>query len=156
MRKLLYMLSMAALLLTITSCGDNDNFTETIFDTETPAVDQNAATAPFDQWLYDNFVVPYNVEIQYKFNFPASNLDFQLTPAEYKKSQLLSHFIRYLFYDVYTLYGGEDFMKKYGPRIFHFIGSNAYSPTTGTEMLGYDFLTHSAPLIVTLPSIKYL
>ena len=103
MRKLLYMLSMAALLLTITSCGDNDNFTETIFDTETPAVDQNAATAPFDQWLYDNFVVPYNVEIQYKFNFPASNLDFQLTPAEYKKSQLLSHFIRYLFYDVYTL-----------------------------------------------------
>ena len=28
-------------------------------------------------------------------------------------------------------------MKKYGPRIFHFIGSKAYSPTTGTETLGY-------------------
>ena len=140
----------AALSLTVISCGSNDDFTETIFDTETPAVDQNAATAPFDQWLYDNFVVPYNVEIQYKFNFPASNLDYQLTPAEYKKSQLLSYFIRYLFYDVYTLYGGEDFMKKYGPRIFHFIGSSGYSPTTGTEVLG----TASGGVKITLYKIN--
>jgi substrate import-associated zinc metallohydrolase lipoprotein len=152
MKKIFYILMGAALSLTVISCGSNDDFTETIFDTETPAVDQNAATAPFDQWLYDNFVVPYNVEIQYKFNFPASNLDYQLTPAEYKKSQLLSYFIRYLFYDVYTLYGGEDFMKKYGPRIFHFIGSNAYSPTTGTEMLGYA----SAGVKITLINVNNL
>jgi substrate import-associated zinc metallohydrolase lipoprotein len=49
---------------------------------------------------------------------------------------LLAHFIRYLFYDVYTKYAGEEFMKQYGPRMFHFIGSTGYSPTTGTEVLG--------------------
>jgi hypothetical protein len=27
-------------------------------------------------------------------------------------------------------------MKQYGPRMFHFIGSTGYSPTTGTEVLG--------------------
>ena len=119
------------------SCKNDDDFTDSIFDTNVEAVDKNAATAPFDQWLYDNFVVPYNTEIQYRFNFPASNLSFQLTPADYEKSQLLAYFIKYLFYDVYTKFGGENFMKNYGPRIFHFIGSYAYSPTTGTETLGY-------------------
>ena len=112
MRKLFYIFLAAALGLTVMSCGNDDDFTESIFNTDTPVVDPNASTAPFDQWLYDNFVVPYNTEIQYRFNFPASNLNFQLAPADYKKSQLLAHFIKYLFYDVYTLYGGENFMKQ--------------------------------------------
>ena len=90
--------------LMVTACGEDDDFTESIFDTSISAVDQSAATAPFDQWLYDNFVVPYNTEIQYKFNFTASDLGYQLAPADYKKSQLLSHFIKYLFYEVYDKY----------------------------------------------------
>lgn len=133
-----------------TSCNSDDDFDDSIFDTDIPVVDNSLATAPFDQWLYENFVVPYNTEIQYRFNFPASNLSFQLTPADYKKSQLLAHYIKYLFYDVYNLYGGDDFMKKYGPRIFHFIGSAAYAPTTGTETLGYA----SAGVKITLINVN--
>jgi hypothetical protein len=45
-----------------TSCNDDD-FTASIFDTTTPVVDTTSATAPFDQWLLDNFVTPYNVEV---------------------------------------------------------------------------------------------
>lgn len=151
MKKPFYIVIMVAVLaVSLSSCKDNDDFTESIFDTETPAVDPNLATAPFDQWLYDNFVVPYNTEIQYRFNFPASNLSFQLAPADYKKSQMLAHFIKYLFYDVYNKYGGDDFMKQYGPRIFHFIGSTAYSPTTGTETLGYA----SAGVKITLINVN--
>ena len=139
-----------AVSLTAVSCGDDDDFTASIFDTSTQVVDTASSTAPFDQWLYENFVVPYNTEIQYKFNYPASNMSFQLAPADYKKSQLLSHFIKYLFYEVYTLYGGEDFMKMYGPRIFHYIGSAAYAPTTGTETLGYA----SAGVKITLINVN--
>ena len=149
-KTLLYIMSVAALLTGFTSCGNDDDFTESIYDTTTPAVDPGKSTAPFDQWLYENFVVPYNTEIQYRFNFPASSLDYQLAPADYKKSQLLAYFIRYLFYDVYTKYGGEQFMKQYGPRIFHFIGSAAYSPTTGTETLGYA----SAGVKITLINVN--
>ena len=88
---------MTALVGVIVSCQSDDDFSESIFDTSTPAVDNTAATAPFDQWLYDNFVVPYNTEIQYKFNFPASKLEYQLTPTDYHKAQWLAHCIKYLF-----------------------------------------------------------
>lgn len=150
MKKIFNILMATVIGLAITSCGNDDDFTESIFDTETAVVDKDAATAPFDQWLYDNFVVPYNTEIQYKFNYPASDMSFQLAPADYKKSQLLTYFIKYLFYDVYTLYGGENFMKQYGPRIFHYIGSAAYAPTTGTETLGYA----SAGVKITLINVN--
>ena len=136
MKKTICLISMSAILLAFTSCRSEDDFTESIFDTSIPAVDQTKASAEFDKWLYDNFLVPYNVEVQYRFNFPASDMNFQLTPADYNRSQLLAHFIRHLFYDVYTKYAGDGFMKQYGPRIFHFIGSTGYSPTTGTEVLG--------------------
>ena len=150
MRTIFNILLAATFGLTVVSCSDDDDFTESIFDTSVETIDQDAATAPFDQWLYDNFVVPYNTEIQYKFNYPASNMSFQLSPTDYQKSQLLSYFIKYLFYDVYTLYGGQDFMKLYGPRIFHYIGSSAYSPTTGTETLGYA----SAGVKITLINVN--
>ena len=150
MKKISSIIMAAAMGLTLASCGSDDDFTESIFDTNVDVVDMNKATAPFDKWLYENFVLPYNTEIQYKFNFPASNLDFQLSPTDYKKSQLLSYFIKYLFYDVYTKFAGNDFMKFYGPKIFHFIGSSAYAPTTGTETLGYA----SAGVKITLINVN--
>ena len=150
MKKILYSFLAISMGLTMSSCGNDDDFTASIFDTTVGVTDTTASTAPFDKWLHENFVVPYNTEIQYKFNLPASNMDFQLTPADYKKSQLLSHFIKYLFYDVYNKYAGEDFMKKYGPRIFHYIGSAAYAPTTGTETLGYA----SAGVKITLINVN--
>lgn len=150
MKRIFNILMAVAIGLVVTSCGNDDDFTESIFDTSMGPVDQNSTTAPFDQWLYDNFVVPYNTEIQYKLNYPASNMSFQLSPADYDKAQLLTHFIKYLFYDVYTLYGGENFMKQYGPRIFHYIGSAAFSPTTGTETLGYA----SAGVKITLINVN--
>jgi len=141
---------MAAMIAAFSSCRGGDSFGDSIFDTSVPAVDETKATYPFDQWLYDNFVVPYNVDVKYRFDLSASDLNFQLTPADYNRSQLLAHLIRYLFYDVYTKFSGEDFMKKYGPRIFHFIGSSGFNPTTGSEVLG----TASGGVKITLYKIN--
>lgn len=150
MKKTLYILGIVAIVVAFSSCRGKDEFTDSIFDTSIPDVDETKATYPFDKWLYDNFLVPYNVEVKYRFDLSASDLNFQLTPADYNRSQLLAHFIRHLFYDVYTKYGGDDFMKKYGPRIFHFIGSSGYSPTTGTEVLG----TASGGVKITLYNVN--
>lgn len=136
MKKIFGIIFVVIAMCGFTACS-SDDFTESIFDTSIAKVDTTSTTAPFDQWLYDNFVLPYNTEIQYKFNLNASDMGYQLAPADYGKSQLLAHFIKYLFYDVYTKFGGKDFMKRYGPRIFHFIGSKSYSASTGTETLGY-------------------
>ena len=151
-KTLLYMVCMAVMTTAFTACGNDDDFTASIYDTSIPVVDPNATTYPFDQWVYDNFTKPYNVEIQYQFDLPASDHSFQLVPAEYKRSQVLAHFIRYLFYDVYTKYAGEDFMRQYGPRIFHFIGSSGYNPNKGTEVLG----TASGGVKITLYKINNL
>lgn len=143
MKKIIYTLTVLATLCGFASCGNDDDFTDSIFDTTLQAVNENATTAPFDKWLYETFVVPYNTQIDYKLVFPATQMDYQVTPSDYKKSQLLAHFIKHLFYDVYNKYGEKDkngndvFMKKYGPRLFHFIGSPMFAPTTGTETLGY-------------------
>lgn len=136
MKKILYIVSLTALVAALSSCRGDDDFTESIFNTDVQYVDATKATYKFDQWLYDNFMVPYNVDIRYRFDLSASDMNFQLTPADYERSQLLSYFIKYLFYDVYTKYAGDNFMKQYGPRIFHFIGSSGYSPTTNAEVLG--------------------
>ena len=101
MKQVLYIFSLVVVVTAFSSCRSNDDFTESIFDTTVPVVDPNSSTAPFDQWLYDNFVVPYNVDVKYRFDFMSSDLQFQLTPADYGRSQLLAHFIRYLFYDTY-------------------------------------------------------
>lgn len=148
-KKIIYLFLLPLMALTVTACSDDD-FTESIFDTSVAVVDEDSTTYPFDLWIYENFTVPYNVEIDYKFNFTASDMDYQLTPPEYKRSQMLAHFILYLFYDVYNKYGGDDFMAEYGPRIFHFIGSSGYSATTGTEVLG----TASAGVKITLYKIN--
>ena len=150
MKKIVYIFCLPAVIAIFSSCRGEDDFTESIFDTSVPVLDESKATYPFDKWLYDNFLVPYNVDVKYRFDFTASDMNFQLTPADYNRSQLLAHFIRYLFYDVYTKYAGENFMKMYGPRIFHFIGSSGYSPTTGTEVLG----TASGGVKITLYNVN--
>jgi len=150
MKKITYLISVAAVVAVFSSCRGGDDFTESIFDTSVPVLDETKATYPFDKWLYENFLVPYNVDVKYRFDLSASDMNFQLTPADYNRSQLLAHFIRYLFYDVYTKYAGDDFMKQYGPRIFHFIGSSGFSPTTGTEVLG----TASGGVKITLYKIN--
>lgn len=139
-------------LVALSACRDDDDFTASIFDTTIETVDTTAVTAEFDQWLYDRFVTPYNCEILYRFDQQASDMDFQLTPADYRKSQLLAHLILYLYYDVYTEMAGEDFMKLYGPRIFHFIGSKGISATAGTETLG----TASGGIKITLYNVNNL
>ena len=117
---------MPLLMAVLASCSSKDEFTDSIFDTSVPAVDQTKSTAEFDQWLYDNFVVPYNVQVNYRFDQAAADNRFVLTPANYKRSQLLAHLIMYLYYDVYTKYAGEDFMKQYPRMIFDELAPSPY------------------------------
>ena len=53
---------------------------------------------------------------------------------------------------IWEKYAGEDFMRQYGPRIFHFIGSSGYNPNKGTEVLG----TASGGVKITLYKINNL
>lgn len=152
MKKIFHIALMAVcgVALTLTSCRDDADFTESIFDTTTPDVDPSLATYPFDLWLQETFVEPYNTTISYRFNFPSSNMDYQLSPAGYEESQVLSHLLQYLFYDVYKERVGEKFLRQYGPRMYQYVGSVEVNASTGTEILGYA----SGGIKITLTNVN--
>lgn len=117
------------------SC-DNDIITgDSIFE-DVAVLDTTLDTHSFDLWLYNNYLVPYNVDFEYKMKDVGSNMNYNLVPADLSKAKQLAHLTRYLWFDVYGKIVSEDFLKLYGPRMIHLIGSSAINASLGTEILG--------------------
>ena len=119
------------------SCSDDD-FTSTIFDTDPRQdyLDKTQFTFPLDTFVKKEFLEPYNVKFNYKFEDKASDMQKNLTPASYDKSVDLAVLTKYLWYDVYKDLAGEAFLKKNSPRIINITGSKNYNVSQGTETLG--------------------
>jgi substrate import-associated zinc metallohydrolase lipoprotein len=66
----------------------------------------------------------------------STNMNYNLVPATYENSIDLAVLCKYLWFDVYDKIAGEEFLKTYGPRIILLVGSPAYNPTSGTEIVG--------------------
>lgn len=125
----------SAVAMGFTSCSD-DKFTETIFPDQSEELDPNSATYKFDKWLKENYLDVYNLDFRYKMQDVGTDMNYNLVPANYQKAQDLALLAKYLWFDVYKDVVGPDFLKQYGPRIIHLIGSPAYNPSTGTMILG--------------------
>lgn len=153
MKKMKYNILFAAFpLFAAVSCGvDDDDFTASIFDTTTSAVDAASATAPFDQWLYDTFVVPYNVEIDYRYKLQESGIDYQAAAAGYEQSQAMARLLNYLFFQPYEEELDAEFLRQNSPRQFRFVGSYAVA-TDGEVKAGYA----KDGILVTLRNINGL
>lgn len=143
----------AAVVLTGTfaACSDDD-FGPTIFDTNDYALDKTSYTFPLDSFIKKNFLQPYNLKFIYKMEDIGSDKQKNLIPASYEKSTQLAVLSKYLWYDVYKQFGGEEFLKQNSPRIIHVIGSASYNPTSGTETLG----TAEGGLKITLYKVNNL
>ena len=119
-----------------TSCSDDDLDSTSIFDTVDESLDPNSYTYKFDRWLEESFKKPYNMDFQYKMQHLATDMDYNLVPATLDKAQKLAVLTKYLWYDVYDVRVGQDFLRRYGPKMIHLIGSSAVNPVNGTEILG--------------------
>lgn len=117
------------------SCSDDD-FTETIFDTTEYPLDRSSYTFPLDTFCKENFLEPYNLRYLYKMEDIGSDMNYNLVPCDYDQSVNLVVLCKYLWYDVLSENVGQEFLKKYSPRIIHVIGSPAFNPSSGTEVLG--------------------
>lgn len=124
-----------ALTATFTSCGDEE-FTESIYPEVSDDVDPNSATYKFDTWLNQTFRDVYNLEFNYKMEDVETDMNYNLVPASYENARDLALLTDYLWFEAYKELAGEEFLKAYGPRIIHLIGSPAYNPSTGTIILG--------------------
>lgn len=118
-----------------TSCK-KDDFTDTIYDTHEYPLDRSQYTFPLDTFVKANFLEPYNLKFIYRMEDIGSDLQKNLTPADYNKSLQLAVLCKYLWFDVYRKHAGELFLQRYSPRIIHVIGSKNLNPSQGTETLG--------------------
>lgn len=139
MKKIKYFISSLLLMmsfsLTFTSCSDDD-FTETIFPDKEDTLDPESATYKLDKWLEENYLKVYNLEFRYKMQDVGTDMNYNLVPATYQNSIDLAVLAKYLWFDVYKDVVSADFLKLYGPRIIHLIGSPAYNPSSGSMILG--------------------
>ena len=117
------------------SCSD-DEFTPTIFPDESEEVVPGSATYKFDKWLKQTYLDVYNLDFRYKMQDVGTNMNYNLVPADFRKAQDLALLAEYLWFDVYKDVVNPEFLKLYGPRIIHLIGSPAYNPSSGTMILG--------------------
>ncbi|MDE7388525.1 MAG: hypothetical protein K2M97_04655, partial [Muribaculaceae bacterium] len=78
----------------------------------------------------------YNLDFKYRMVDVEADMNYNLVPATYENARDLCLLTKYLWFDTYREHAGVDFLKQYGPRILHLIGSPAYNPSTGTEILG--------------------
>ncbi|MDE7420759.1 MAG: putative zinc-binding metallopeptidase [Muribaculaceae bacterium] len=114
----------------------SDDLGPSIFPDVNDEPDSESYTYKFDKWLNKNFRDIYNVDFKYLMEDVEADMEYNLVPASYENARDLALLTKYLWYDSYKELAGEDFIKSYGPRILHLVGSPAYNPNSGTETLG--------------------
>ena len=139
MKKIQYYISalllVAVAAMSLSSCSE-DKLGPTIFPDVDERLDPTSYTYQLDKFLRENYLEKYNLTFLYKMPDVSTNMNYNLVPATYENSVDLAVLCKYLWFDVYDKVAGEDFLKSYGPRIILLIGSPAYNPTSGTEIVG--------------------
>ncbi len=144
MKKYIYTLFFAASIV-LGACNEDKLDSHSIFNTESP--ERNA----FDTWLLLNYIVPYNIQFNYKYIDKESDNTYNLIPAEYDKCVAMAKLTKYLWIDSYNELLGETFIKTYCPRMIQLIGSKAYN-SQGSVVLG----TAEGGLKITLYNVNEL
>ncbi|MDO5664740.1 MAG: putative zinc-binding metallopeptidase [Bacteroidia bacterium] len=132
-------------LLFLGACAEDELNPKSIFD-------QKVERSDFDQWLLKNYVETYNVELKYRLEDKESQMQYNLTPADYNKSIAMAKLAKFLWFESYEELLGKTFIRAYSPRIIHLVGSSAYNPNSGSRVVG----TAEGGLKVTLYDVNTL
>lgn len=136
LRKLLYIAIVAFASVGVVSCNDDDLNSTSIFPEVNETLDPNSYSFQLDSFLKREYLIPYNLDFKYRLEDVGIDMNYNLVPSDYDKSVDLAVLTKYLWFEVYDKHAGLDFLKAYGPRIIHLIGSPAFNPVNGTIILG--------------------
>lgn len=120
---------LAAVAAGFTACSDDALSSESVIKSS------KTADTAFDKWLYKNFVVPYNIQIQWRYEDNESDMSYYDVPADSAQSVELAHIIKYTCVEAYTEAAGIDFTRRYFPKLFSFLGEFEYE-NSGSQKLG--------------------
>lgn len=130
------MLPVAAGFLALASACSEEDLGPTIFPDVPDNADPTSYTYKFDTWVNREYRDVYNLDFKYKMEDVEADMNYNLVPASYANARDLCVLTKYLWFDAYKELAGKEFLKQYGPRILHLIGSAAINAQTGTEILG--------------------
>ncbi|WP_306303692.1 zinc-binding metallopeptidase [Prevotella dentasini] len=125
-------LSLACSSFVFTGCSEDDLNSTSVFPKENT---EGAAKSAFDNWLDKNYLQPYNITFNYRYNDKLTNRGYDVIPADYEKSIALAKLVKQVWLDVYTEAMGPEFLKTYAPRIMQLIGSYEFN-ADGSQVLG--------------------
>ena len=130
MKKNILALSLLAVVATgFTACSSDDLSSESVIKSSP------TSETVFDKWLYKHYVVPSNLQIQWRYEDNESDMAYYDVPADSAQSVELVHIIKYTCVEAYTEVAGIDFTRRYFPKLFSFLGEFEYD-NSGTMKLG--------------------
>lgn len=88
-----------------------------------------------DNWIDQQFVDPYNIEVKYKWDPYELNYTRNLIPISEEKVEPVMTAVKQIWIDPYEKIAGGTFIKTYSPKLFVLAGSSEYNDN-GTEVLG--------------------
>ncbi len=113
------------------SCAEND-------EPDAGLTDLGGETwvkGPVDNWLLDNMVKPYNIEVKYRFDRYELALNKTLTPPQEDKIIPAMEAVKKTWIEPYEQIAGDAFIKKLAPKQFVLVGSPEFN-ANGTITLG--------------------
>ncbi|WP_455098057.1 zinc-binding metallopeptidase [Prevotella jejuni] len=118
--------------LTVACSNDDVDANNSIF----PTREENTDSTAFDKWLNKNYTEPYNIRFNYLYIDQNSDMGYNVSPADIKKSIALAKIIKHVWLDAYTELMGPNFLKQHCFREFQLIGS-AQHKNDGSIVLGF-------------------
>lgn len=87
-----------------------------------------------DNWVYENFTVPWNMSVRYKWDHNEVEYTKTLVPVEEWRVKPIMKMIEKIWIEPYVEIAGETFVKEWCPKKYVLIGSPEYN--NGTITLG--------------------
>jgi len=116
--------------LIYTSCKKEKLSDQSVF------VDSTLPKNALDNYIYNNYTVPYNIDILYKYVDRESDLTYNLVPATYDGSTRMTKLLLQFGIKPYDeITGSKSFMKSYFPKILTYLGTSSVR-SNGTIVLG--------------------
>ncbi|WP_343706459.1 putative zinc-binding metallopeptidase [Flavobacterium sp.] len=116
-------------ILALAACAHEDQPTESQLDYNQPV------RTDLDKWIDANYLVPYNINAQYKWNQNTVDNTRYLFPPTVNKVQPALEIVKQIWLQSYANIAGSDFVKKIAPREIVLVGG-VNSNSNGTRTLG--------------------
>jgi substrate import-associated zinc metallohydrolase lipoprotein len=116
-------------ILSFAACANDDQLGESQLDYSQPEKTE------LDNWIATNYLNPYNINAQYRWNQNTVDNSRFLFPPMVESVQPALEVVKQIWLDSYTTAGGYDFVKKIAPREIVLVGG-VNSNSNGTRTLG--------------------